>query len=34
MLTAGAVKLLSGIGQISYDEVCRKTQLSANCIRN
>ena len=34
MLTAAAVKLLSGIGQISYEEVCRKTQPSVNCIRN
>lgn len=34
MLTIAAVKLLAGIGQISYEEVCRKTQLSVNCIRN
>lgn len=34
MLTMAAVKMLSGIGQISYEEVCRKIQLSVNCIRN
>lgn len=34
MLTKAAIKLLSGIGQISYEDLCRKTQLSVNCIRN
>lgn len=34
MLTTVAVKLLFGIGQISYEKVCRKIQLSVNCIKN
>lgn len=34
MFTIAAVKLLCGIDQISYEKVCRRTQLSVKWVRN
>lgn len=34
VFTVAAAKLLCGIGWSYSEEVCRKTQLSVNCIKN